>query len=321
MPRVRGLTLAALLLAFCPTTLFAETPTADLHPYIPGDAKLVALVRAQLLLDAPLVDRDNPYKLRSIWKEEFKDPTILGVKPLKDITSALIALPSVGDVPKMFVVMKGAFDPAVIRASVARQFKDRVKEHGEGAKAFQEFPLDELNFQGVTTPTVAFLAVPDRNTCLLSLGSKADIVAALSDKKAGTPAPLRDLIDKSDKEQVASYALVNHGGGPLAELKGVRRAFKLFQTAQGGVRIDEEASGFLIVTSPNAEACEEMTDLVRAGVNAVTGGVALLTMGNKDLKPVLDVLRTIRVSNKDAKITVRGKLERDVLEEMIKPNK
>jgi hypothetical protein len=144
------------------------------------------------------------------------------------------------------------------------------------------------------------------------------MVAALSDKKAGTPAPLREMIDKSDKDLVGAYALLNHAGGPLAELKGVKRAFSLFQSAQGGVRIDEEVSGNLIVTTPNAEACREMTDLVRAGINAITAAVAFLTAGNKDLKAVLEVLRTVRVSSKGSQITVRGKLERDVLEDLIK---
>jgi len=311
-PRILALGVAGLLLSLSPSQ------AADLHPYIPGDAKLVALVRARVLLDAPLVDRDRPYTLKAIYKELFKDPDILAVKPLDDISSALIALPSVGAVPKVFVAMEGKFDPAVIRARVAQQFKDRVKEHGSGATAFQEFPVPELNFKGITTPTVVFLAVPDRHTCLISLGSKDDMITALSDKKAGTPAPLREMIDRGDKEQVGAYALLNHAGGPFAELKGVKRAFSLFQNAQGGVRIDEEVSGNLVITTANAVACQEMTDLVRVGINAVTAAVAFLSAGNKDLKPILEVMRTIRVSSKGSQVTVRGKLERDVLEDLIK---
>jgi hypothetical protein len=292
--------------------------SADFHRYMPTDAKMVILVRARLLLDGPLVDRDKPFTIKAFLKEDYKDPEFFSVKPLDDISLALIALPNLGDVARVFVALEGKFDPAAIRAAVARQFKDSIKEHGQGAGAFQEFRIEERKFLGVTTPTVVFLAVPDRNTCLISLGSRDDMAAALGDKKAGTPQLLRELIEKSDKDQVASFALFNQLGGPLVDRKELMRAFSLIQTIHGFGRIDEEVSGNLIITAGDAEQCRQASDIFQSGINTITGAVAFLAGANKDLKPVLDVLRTVHISTKGTKFTIRGKLERDALEELIK---
>ncbi len=311
-PHIRMLSVLSLLVLFSPAR------AADLHRYLPGDAKFVILVRARLLLDSPLVDRDRPFTLKGILKEDFKDPEILAVKPLDDIATALVALPSVGEVSRVFVVLEGKFDPAAIRARVARLFKDTVKEHGKGALAFQEFRIEQKKFQGVTTPAEVFLAVPERNVCLISLGSKDDLATALAEKAKGTPAPLRELIEKSDKDQVVSYALLNDLRGPLAERKELKKAFALFQTVHGGGRIDEDVLGNVVVTAANADACRNATEILRNGINTITGAVALLSSANKDFKPILDIMRTVRLGSKDAQITIRGKLERDVLEEMLK---
>jgi hypothetical protein len=311
-PRIFGPCLLALL-GHCSVTL-----AADLNSFLPADAKFVVLIRARHLLDAPLVDRDMPFTLKGILKEDFHDPTVLTVKPLDEIVTALIALPSVGEAKKVFVALEGKFDPVAIRAQIALRFKNTVKEHGSGLEAFQELRIPPQNFQGVTTPSEVYLAVPNARTCLISLGCKEDLVTALSEKKAGTPASLRELIEKSDKEQVVSYALLNELAGPLAERKELKRAFSLIQTIHGGGRIDEDVSGNAIVTTSNPESCRDAADIIRKGLDTITGAVALLINVNKDFKPALDVLRTVRISSKGDQITIRVKLERDVLEDLIK---
>ena len=301
-------------------TLLRTSPAlaADPHAYIPADARVLVLVRAQTLLDAPLVDREKPITLRDIIKRDHKDPVILGVKPLENIDRALIALPTVGEVKKVFAVFEGRFDAEAVRKALTERFGDQLKEHGKGAEAYFQFPIAEQKFRGITTPGTVFLAIPDKNTLLLSLGDEDSLVAALARRGTGTPAALRQQLDKTNRDLAVACVFENQLGGPLAERKDARRAFELFQWVAGGIRIDEEGSGQFTMTCSDNKAASELEGLVRKGLNLVTGAVALVSQVNRDLKPVLEVLRTCRVSTKGKQVNLRGKMERDVLAELIK---
>lgn len=290
----------------------------DLHAYLPGDARVIALIKARQLLDAPLTDGDKPATLRRLFETKPNDGQVLEVIPFTQITTALVALPSLGEVRKLFAVLHGKFDPAGLRKTVARRFKDSVKEHGSDATAFQEFRIPVERFQGVSTPAEACLAVLDETTCLISLGSKDDMVAALARKSAGTPAPLRQLLNKNDKEAEVSYAVLSELGGPFANWKEIRRAFDLFQTIHGSVRVGQEPAGQLVITCAKPESARELSDLVQKGLNGLTGALALLSQASKDLVPAVDVLKSIRVRTEGNEIRVRGKLERDTLEELLR---
>ena len=299
--------------------LFSPARAADLHRYLPGDAKFVILVRARLLPRLALSSiATGPSRSRASSRKISRTPKSSPSSRWTTSPPPWWLYPVSAEVSRVFVVLEGKFDPAAIRARVARLFKDTVKEHGNGALAFQEFRIEQKKFQGVTTPAEVFLAVPERNVCLISLGSKDDLATALAEKAKGTPAPLRELIEKSDKDQVVSYALLNDLRGPLAERKELKKAFALFQTVHGGGRIDEDVLGNVVVTAANADACRNATEILRNGINTITGAVASWTAANKDFKPILDIMRTVRLGSKDAQITIRGKLERDVLEEMLK---
>jgi len=302
--------------------LVAAGRAADPHTLIPGDAKLILLIKPRQVFDAPLIDRDKAVTLKGLLDADPQNAKSLDLKMLKQTTTALIALPSVGDARKIFVVLQGKFDPAAVRKAVAEEFKDSVKQHGTGAMAFLECRGIPVKVAGITTPADLYLAVPDETTCLISYGNKDDLVAALEKKNKGTPAALRQLLEKNDKEAAISFAFLNNLEGPFANWKDIRRAFELFQGAHGSVRVEEEPIGQLVVVCPTAEAAQEVGDLMTKGLNTVTGAVALLTQASKSLTPALDVLRTVRISTKDTQIKVRAKLERDTLEELIrKPEK
>ncbi len=296
--------------------------SADLHSYLPGDAKVVMLVNARLLLDSPLlVDRDKTITYKTLLEARFKTPQVLGIKPLEHINTALVALPSAGEVRKVFVVLKGKFDPAAIRQTVVQSFKDSVKDHGSGPQAFQEFRIPVESFQGIRTPAEVFLAVPDETTCLISLGDKDDLAGALAQKNKGTPAELRQLLEKNHKEAAVSGAMLSELAGPFAKWKDIRRAFGLFQGVHGWMRMEEEPHGQTVLVCPTPESARELSDLLQKGLNGLTGILALLSRANKDLVVPVDVLRTVRVRTEGTQITIRGKLDRDSLEDAIRRQK
>jgi hypothetical protein len=308
--------------AGCLGVLLFLTPArgADPHQYVPADARVLATVKFRKLLDAPLLDRDKPVTVRGLLQKEPPFLDIVGIRPLEDVTALLVALPGAGEVRKLFVVAQGKFDAARIRASVVRIHKDSVKEHRAGGVAYQQFKVPVHNVRGITTPADVFLAVPDETTCLISLGSQADLETALGAKKAGTPAELRALLEKHDREgAVASFALLGELQGPFAELPKLRKMFGLLRGLGGSVRIDEEVSGQVVAAVATAESAREVEEIMRGGMNTITGGVALMVAANKQLQPILDILKTVRVSHQGTTVTMRGKLERDVLEEILKP--
>ncbi len=296
-------------------------PPDDLHALIPGDARMIAWVQARQMLDAPLGNPDKPVTLQKVIEGAVKDPKLLDLIPISDITTALIAVPSVGEVRKVFAVLRGRFDRAAIRQAAAQRYKDSFQEHGQGPTAILEFRIPVGTFRGIRTPAETYLAVPDARTCLIALGNQEDLTGALAGTNKGTPAELRRQLNLNDKKATISYALLNHLAGPFAELKGVRRAFELFQGVHGMIRFQEEPSGQAAILCQTPEAAREVGDLVEKGLNGITGAVALLSRGNKALTAVLDVLRTIRVRVQANQVTIRGKMERDTLEDLLRDEK
>lgn len=309
---------AGLLLA-C-VTLPAETKS-DLHTLIPGDAKLIAVLRPRQILDAPLGDPDRPVTLKGMLNDHVKDIRFLDVISLADINTAVVALPSVGELRKVFLALRGKFDRAAIRKMAAERFKDSFKEQGTGARALMEFTIPVDSFRGISTPAEAFLAIPDETTCLISLGNRDDLVAALAGSSKGTPVVLRQLLDKNDPDAAISYGLVNHLAGPFAEIKDIRRAFELFQGVHGMVQFKDEPTGQILVLCPTPEAAREIGEMAEKGLNGVTGALALISQANKGLTPVVNVLRTIRVRAQADQVRIRGKLERDTLEDLLRKGK
>jgi len=305
-----------LLLAW--TLLGSPARAADPHQYIPTDTKQIVSIQFRKLLDAPLVDRKKPTTLRAVLEKEPRFLDMVGIKPLEDIESILFALPCVGEMPKVFVVLQGKFDAARIQASIARHYKDSMKKHKASGITYHEFKVPFQTVQRIATPNDVFLAVPDETTCLISLGSQADLETALGDKKAGTPAELRALLDKNDKDCHVSYAFLSELRGPYADLAPLRKLYTLIKTGHASFRIDEDVSGHLIATAATKDGAREAADICRAGLNTILGGVALLSAAKHELTPFADILKTIRVSRQDNQVTIKGKMERDNLEDVLK---
>jgi hypothetical protein len=291
---------------------------ADPHQYIPADTKQIGVVKFRKLLDAPLVDRSKPATLRDVLKKEPHVRDILGIKPLEDVESILIALPCEGEMPKVFIVLQGNFDRARIEESIARNHKDTLKKHKVNGISYCEFKVPVQDVQRVTTPPDVYLAVPDQGTCLISLGNRADLETALGDRKAGIPPELRTLLDKNDKDCQVSYAFLSELRGPFANLPPLRKLYTLVQGGHGYLHVDEDVSGQMTGFTASKEAANEAADICRAGVNTITGLVAFGTSAKRELAPILEVLKTVRVSRKDKEVTIKGKLERDVLEDVLK---
>lgn len=310
----------SLRLVGCLTVLLSlsSARAADPHRYIPADARMLISVQFRQLLEAPLVDRDRPVKIRDLLKRDPDLLDIIGVKPLEDITTMLVALPTVGEVRKLFVVLQGKFNAPRIHAAIARIHRETFKEHRAGGVTYHQFKEPARTIGRITTPTDVFLAVPDETTCLISVGDQADLERALTDKKGSTPADLRALLEKNDKDNVISFALLPELKGPLAELEPVRKAFGLMVNLRGSIRIDEEVTGRFVTTSATEKAAEQLEDILRGGLNTITGGLALLVRAQRELAPYLEILKTIRVSRDDKQVGARGKLERDVLEGVLK---
>jgi hypothetical protein len=318
MTRQRGDTGLALGLSLLAVHAAAA---ADLHHYMPADTKVIAQVHVRRMFNAPLVDRDKAITWGGLIRKEVNDPQVLTIKPLDDVREALIAMPSVGEIRKAFVALEGKFDSMAIRDRITRDFKDSFKEEAQGATTIWSFRVPSQKLHNVTTPEQIFLAVPDPMICLVSLGCKDDLTAALSERPAGTPRELRALLDRADKEDVFRCVLTGPLEGPYANIKQAKKAFDQLQSMQGGIQIDEEVRGQFTLTSESPAAAREAAKAVRAGFNGLTGIVALLSQKRRDLLPIFEVLRTLKITVRDNLIIIRGKLERDVLEELIKMGK
>src|SRR5262249_12325946 len=124
--------------------LAAPGRSAEPDRHLPDDSEIVLRLTVRQLLDAPLVQKHcleliKGYVNGKPAAKEVLDA--LAFDPLRDITSLTAASPSAGDSDKVFVVVRGKFDPAKFHAKAeeaAKAHADHLKIHAEGAHKIYE---------------------------------------------------------------------------------------------------------------------------------------------------------------------------------------
>jgi hypothetical protein len=309
--------------------LLLTTPAraADLDKLLPEDTEFILTINVQQILDSALVKKLPVEMVKAMIKDNNEVTKILddlGFDPFKDIETVIVASPGGQEADRFLGIVKGKFDEKKFKAKAketAKENKDVIKiievPDGLGGKyEVYEFTPPDAGDQ------TFYISIADSKTILAS-GGKDYVVNALDQLKRGKAPTLKskqmaEVLKRVDGKQSVWTAVV---GSALekTQIKDVDEAKEILEKladASIGITIDKGIKLELGVTGKDAKAAKELDDKIS---DAVTQGqtLALLLIKDKELKPLLDIIKSIKTSLKDKTVTIKTEIGADILDPLI----
>jgi hypothetical protein len=320
---ISGLALAALLAA--------PAHAAEVDKYLPGDTEIVLTVNVKQLLGSAVVQKRGLDKLQALLKdndEVQKVLTDLGLDPFKDIDRVTVAGPGTSDNDKGLVIVHGRFDRAKFQAraeEAAKENADVFKIHQIPDGANGKYTVYELTIPDLQQTVYAALA--DRGPLVFSPG-KDYVVSALNKaagrEKAGLKnKALQALLEKADHNQSVTVTALGSAVAKVipADAGKVKDIFDTIEAITGGVTLAEDLKIQFALAAKDAAAARDIDKALNDGINQSLGFLALLATTQKQLVPLVDLLKSIRVSTKDRVVIIKGELSADALEKAFPKDK
>jgi hypothetical protein len=319
-----GLGLAALLLA-------APARAADLEKLLPNDTEVISTLNVKQILDSPLVKKVGLEKVKDALKNQEKAQQILdalGFDPFKDLESIIVAGPGGNDTDKGLIIVKGDFDVDKFKKvadEAAKEHKDIIKTvkvpDGLGGNyEMYEVAPPEL-------PNSFYVSIASKHYILVAPAK--DYLIDAHDKLAGRKKTnlkskeMAALIGRLDPKQSMSVAVVAKAleKSQLADQEKAKEIIEKLDDAIFGVTIDKDVDIVLSVTAKDAKAAEALDDQIRDGLSALKGIANLVATKQKELRPIVDVLESIKPKTKDKVVSVTVKFGGADIEKIIPKDK
>jgi hypothetical protein len=335
MALTRRFSVALLAAAFLGIALPAQAAPAPadeqpkVHKFLPDDSGGVFVFNIKQIVASPLYTKNFQKQVDELLKKD-EVQTILkdaGLDPHKDIDRIILTIvPSTGNgLSGPFVVCEGRFDLTKLQAATEAAGK---KYGGVKPVEMGKTKVYELAIPG----SASFLALVDKNTVIFA--ESKDYIAEALEKAGGKRKTefkskgLADLVEKMDPKQIFSIAATGDmimGGGVSTNAMGVvtRHVMTLGQQGidalTGGLTIEDTViKGKGTLTTPNAETAKKVSAEFEAGLARAIDEVTKMATVQKELAPLVDVLKSVKVSAKDEKFTVEGQGGAEAIEALIK---
>lgn len=312
----------------------APARAVDLDPLLPADTEGYLSVNVRQIVDSPLFQKQLLAPLKKMLVESGGETVQgvlkeLGVDPFKHIDRVTIASPSTSEPDRGLIIVQGTFDPAKFEAKgkdAAKNNAETLKLHaaplGGGVKA----TIWEVALPQQQQETSLFVALPNPKTLVLSPG-KDYVVDALKQHATGkTKGALKNkdiaaLIEKMDARQSVSLAVLGKSLGKADNEvvpKFLTEAFGKVEAIGGGLTIHDDVKLELLLASIDTEAAARMQKAGDKVLKAALVGLSLLGEERKELSLLLEVVKSIKISNRGRVVAVSGRLTQDLLEDFFK---
>lgn len=323
----RRLAACALGLGLAAALLVAPVRAGDVDKLLPNDTEIIAGINVKQILNCALAKKVGQDTIKDMIKQQEEVQKVLdelGFDPFKDLDSIIAAWPNLSDTDKGLVIARGNFDIKKAKAKAEAMAKDQkdvvkavTKADGLGGKH---------EFWEVTLPDVS-------QTVFVSLFSK-DIILTAPDpeflvnaieqhngtrKVALKNKAMAGLIERMDTKQSLYLGVVGSAleKSPLADQDKAKEIIDKIADGSIGVNVDKEIVLEVGVTAKGAKDAEDLEDFIKEGLNQVLGLAALFGGGNKQLTPLIDILKTVKPKLKDKSVTVKATVDSDTLDGLI----
>jgi hypothetical protein len=316
--------------------LSSPARAAELDRYLPADSEVVINLNVRQLLDSPLAKAHGLRHARAVLKDADQVDDILkelGFDPFKDLDRVIVAGPGGTDKDRGLLIAHGRFDRAKFRAKAqeaARDHEDVLKIHKvpDGAGGRREVYEVILPEQG-DLPGSLFVALADDTTLLASPG-KDYVVDALK-QAAGGKAALKDkdfqgLLESVDDRQSLSIAAVGTALKKSIEQApgGMLAGLEKFTAVAGGLTLGEDIKIEVTFATRDAADAKDLRDTVDRGLKLALAGLAVLGQNSEagpGLELALDLVKGLKVTARGKTVTIKGRLDGDVIRDALKNDK
>jgi hypothetical protein len=342
-----GMALSALML-WTPSRAAAAKPlpdetkneTADLERLLPNDTEAVVVVNFKQLLNSPLLKKGGALEMlkEMVKKNDDAQKALadLGFDPFSDVDSLIRARSGEGPDKELYVVT-GKFDVAKFKAkagAVAKEKKDSVQIHSvaSGKEEFTVYEVSNLD-QLIKLPAELAAFGPDAtamfvgvdNSALVLSASKeyvADGLAKAAGKKKTELAnkEVKKLLAKVDTKQTLSVVIMASvlTKGPLGEEPEAKEALDKLENVTGGITVGDGIKTQIVLAAKDADAAKALNKKVDEGLDEAQQLVGALADLRKELAPLLEVVKGVKVGAKDKTVTIDSDISGEALAALAK---
>jgi nucleotide-binding universal stress UspA family protein len=289
---------------------------ADLDQFLPNSTEGIVTLNVKQLLNTPLV-KANIETVKALMlavpdvSQTLED---IGFDPFKDVDSIVVAIDR--DPNKSVILVHGKFDTAKIAAKAekaAKQDGDILKVIK--ATGYTYYSVKPPEGKGPLPSDTLYVGTVDETT-LVSSGGPDAIIEAM-DKKAGKKKAelkkeLQALLDKADRQQTISIVTLS---APLAATG--QAIIQKLNAVTGGINVGDDIKlAFTLNAKSDKDATAVETEL-KEGLDQVKALVDLTVNQKKELKPLADVVSTLKIVTQGTLITLSGQVSKDALNQLV----
>jgi alkylhydroperoxidase family enzyme len=283
--------------------------------FLPHDTELVFTVHWKRILDSELVkgQRDALDPAKDLL-EQFPGIRLArtglkraGFDVFRDLHRITYAGPRNLDAKKYFLILEGKFDAAKLSAV----FKSGTANVFEIAA-----PGEPRLYAGLANPTT-LIAASTRQTL-------ADALARSPvPKKSGLNKDLKQLLERDGDRQAVSFAGTGAAlarlmdGSQLPNAALASATLRTVGAVSGGVTLDKVIRFQLAVKADSEDTAKKLAASAGSAGNILQTLVRQQTKEDAKLLPLLDVVKTVRVTSQGSVILVRAEATLDVLERLM----
>lgn len=289
---------------------------AEADKFIPADSAVVLSINAKQLLEAPLVKKHALPRAKEALKSVEEVTRVLdelGFDPFIDLDRLTVAGPGGNASDRGLVILRGRFDLDKFKA----RGEKAAKEDAEILK-IQKVPdgiIYEVSSPGQNDPL--FVALVNKNVLVASPG-KDYVVTALKKEAGKEKAGLKDksfqaVLERMDDKQSISFAGVGQAFkgadlGPAAEL------MEKVDALGGGLTLGDDLKVEIVLSTKSADDAKQIKTATNDGINHGVALLGLLASQNKQLGPIVDILKTVKATAKDKTVTLKAQISSDTLD-------
>jgi hypothetical protein len=327
-----------------------QARAADLDKFLLDDTDGIVRINVKQILASDQVQTEYGTKLKEALAGTKEVQTILidlGLDPLKDIDSVVAVLGASryqsenridkggkpggnpGGVP--FFVCQGRFDPTKVDTTGEKLAKDMpqyLKIHDVGQHKVYQVTFPKFFDAGI------YLALLDQNT--LVAGGRKDQIAEAFDKSAGKKKTIvksqamARLLDDMDRKSPVAFAAVgtlivgntswtkNENGVITIGTAHHTLSDQGIESANGSLKLADKITGSVTLTFKDVDTAQKMLAEMQKGLDETIKEGEKFIAQQKELTPLLEVMKSIRLKAKDNALSLEGEGPVNTIEAAIK---
>jgi hypothetical protein len=309
----------ALLSSLCLTiSALADNPIS----YLPANTDAILTIHSREIAQKPLLSKVAGDLLRDVLKSNQQAADAVqasGIDPMKDVEKITIGLDiDQLDTPKPFILLEGKFDPNKIAGAVSSYLE---KNPGKATPITLASGKSAYRVPGAKPEETMYTAILDDGHLLIA-GSEKDIegaFVAVQGRKPVISADLSQLLKSAPiKTPIAIHAWVK---GKLKEVKIPNEQFKNrvmgLQWATATIDFTTDITVEMKAGAPDEAAAKQLSEALGGVVYLGRLQVTAAADEQPILKPVVELLRTTKVTYAGPVVIAKGGIKGASLEKAL----